>query len=83
MSRSALFRNGLFAIILLLLVVTLEAADLPFTEGVEEYVTFVLTTDFDYRPWLAELRSRIPLPDVAGFGWLDASPDGPSGEASR
>lgn len=61
MTRTRFFRNLLFALILLLVMVTLDEANLPLTQRLEEYVAFVLTTDFDHGTLLARARS--------GWGW--------------
>ncbi|OUN00534.1 MAG: hypothetical protein BAA04_04130 [Firmicutes bacterium ZCTH02-B6] len=67
MTGTAFVRNGLFALILLLLAATIVEANLPFTRGVEEYLVFVLTTDFDYQPWIEQLRARLAGADLS---WL-------------
>jgi len=80
-SWAAFARNGLVAVILLLLVATVEEADLPFTHGVEEYLVFVLTTEFDYGPWLAYLEER--LPDLSWLPVLGGSLNSPADDPPR
>lgn len=83
MTWTAFLRNVLFAVILLLLVATLQEARLPFTQRVEEYLAFVLTTDFDYQPWLDYLQSQLALPDLSWLPGLGGSPGSPADGFSR
>jgi len=78
LTGSALVRNGLFSLILLLLVATVHEANLPVTQALEEYLAFVLTTDFDYRPWLAGIAARLELPDLPAFPVFGGSPGAPA-----
>ncbi|HEY8418261.1 MAG TPA: hypothetical protein VIK93_09540 [Limnochordales bacterium] len=82
MTWTAFVRNVLFAVILLLLVATLQEAQLPFTQRVEEYLAFVLTTDFDYQPWLDYLQARLELPDLSWLPVLGGSSGSPPHESS-
>lgn len=50
-------KNLLFAAVLFLIVSSIDEADLPLANRMEEYIAFVLTTDFDYRRWFEEAKS--------------------------
>lgn len=56
MDWSRFGKNLLFAAVLFLVVSSIDVADLPLTNRMEEYIAFVLTTDFDYRRWLEEAK---------------------------
>ncbi len=81
-------RNLLFALILLMIVGSISYADLPLTQRVEEYIAFVLTTDFDYEAWIASAggqdflarmsawRDRVPW--LGDDGATEVAPVGPA-----
>lgn len=52
-------KNCAFAVILFLLVNALEAAKLPGTEPVREYIAFAFTSDWDYRTALDQARTGV------------------------
>lgn len=83
MTGTAFVRNGLFALILLLLAATIVEANLPFTQGVEEYLAFVLSTDFDYEPWLEHLRARLVGSDLSWLPVLGQFLRSPADEPQR
>ncbi|MFS8665751.1 MAG: hypothetical protein LOD84_08780 [Limnochordales bacterium] len=76
-------RNVLMALILLLLVAAIEEANLPFTQGVQEYLAFVLTTDFDYEPWLEYVQAQLAWPDLSWVPVLGGATGPPADEAPR
>lgn len=43
-------RNLFFAVIILFIVGLITEINLPVTQPFEEYIAYVLTTNFDYRP---------------------------------
>lgn len=45
-------RNVIFSVVLLLIIGSVSYVNLPLTDRFEEYVAFVLTTDFDYEVWV-------------------------------
>lgn len=51
------FRNCAFAVILFLLVDTLEATHLPGTEAVRAYIAYAVTTNWDYQATLDRARN--------------------------
>lgn len=65
MRSSTLVRNVTVAVVLLLLVATVVEADFSITHGVRDYIAFVLTTDYDYRPWLETVRERVLSADLS------------------
>lgn len=71
-------RNCAFAIILFLLVQALEAARLPATEGVREYLAYAFTADWDYHPTLEQARRGAHT--LATYSGRFRSPQ-PGGEA--
>lgn len=91
MNLVAFGRNLLFALVLLLIVGSISYADLPLTNRLEEYIAFVLTTDFDYEAWIANAGGRDFLDEIAqwraripwfgGEGTADAIPVGPADPA--
>ncbi|MGI6036758.1 MAG: hypothetical protein ACOYD6_00870 [Limnochordia bacterium] len=56
----AFFRNLAFALVLLALVALLVRLELPGTQHVEEYLVFVLNTEFDF----SLLTSSLPSLEV-------------------
>lgn len=67
MDLSRLGRNLLFALVIFVIIGSIGHADLPATQRVEEYVAYVLTTDFDYERWLDAARASSWLPE--GLDW--------------
>ena len=47
-------RNVLFSVVILVVVYSISRADLPMTHRVEEYIAYVLSTEFDYSEWLGD-----------------------------
>lgn len=81
-------RNIVFSLIILLIAGSISYVNLPLTDRFEEYVAFVLTTDFDYEAWgekvggsdlftrIAQWRTSLPW---FGDGWeADGIPVGPA-----
>jgi len=62
-------RNLLFSIVILAAVVAMSKAELPTTQRAEEYIAFVLSTEFDFAGWLAENGGDGLLARLAG--WTD------------
>lgn len=80
MRLTTFVRNVLFALVLLLLVATIGEADFAFTRGIQEYIAFVLTTDYDYKPWLDTVRaqvgwSELTWPDFFGGNTFNSPAD--------
>lgn len=50
-------KNLLFAAVLFLIAASVDQADLPLANRLEEYIAFVLTTDFDHRRWIERARA--------------------------
>lgn len=63
-------RNLALAVVLFLIAASVGYADLPLADRLEEYIAFVLTTDFEYQVWL-ERAEGTPL--LAGLArWVSA-----------
>jgi hypothetical protein len=65
-------KNLLFAVVLFLILASIHRVDWPVTQRFEEYITFVLTTEYVYDP-LVQLTQRFTIWDGGGGvrGWLD------------
>lgn len=70
-------KNTLFAFILLLIIASVDRAGLPMTQRVEEYIAFVLTTDFTHEALSEQARQ------VGNFGGNFRLSDVLSGAADR
>ncbi len=78
-------KNLLFALVLFLIASSIDQADLPLANRLEEYVAFVLTTDFDYRRWIEEAKALdlIPIPWEFEAPWTRrAAVEGPLAQGS-
>jgi len=62
-------KNLLFALVLFLIASSIDQADLPLANRLEEYVAFVLTTDFDYRRWIEEAKALDLIPWEFEMPW--------------
>lgn len=72
-------RNCAFSVILFLLVNALDAASLPGAAAVREYLVFAFTSDWDYRPVLAQAQAGVrALSTYRGRLKPGEPPDGPS-----
>lgn len=78
MDWSRFGKNALFAAVLFLIVSSIDRADLPLTNRMEEYIAFVLTTDFDYRRWLEEAKALDLLPWELALPWSRGTAEGGS-----
>lgn len=64
-------KNLLFALVLFLILASIHRVDWPVTQRFEEYVTFVLTTEFEYDPLVELTRNFTFLGGQGGMsGWL-------------
>ncbi len=64
-------KNLLFALVLFLILASIHRVDWPVTQRFEEYITFVLTTEYVYDP-LVQLTQRFTIWDGGGGvrgGW--------------
>lgn len=61
-------KNLLMALVLLGVIAVLHQSDLPATQRLEEYIAFVVTTDWDYAP-LVEVSQSLGA-WMPGDGWL-------------
>lgn len=71
MRLSAFVRNATFALVLLLLVAAVDGAGTAVARNVRDYIVFVLTHDFDYRPWVESVRARLAWPPAFWPGGRD------------
>lgn len=80
-------RNVVFALVFFVIAASISYVDLPLTNRMEEYIAFVLTTDFDVEAWIAKAEQTRVWSDLsqwwAWIPWLDhdtseAIPVGPS-----
>jgi len=65
-------KNLLFAAVLFLILASIHQVDWPVTQRFEEYVAFVLTTEYAYDP-LVQLTRRFAVWEGSGGvrGWLE------------
>lgn len=68
MSVVRIGKNILFALAILLIVGSIDEANLPYTQRIEEYIAFVLTTDFEYETYAERLSQWDPWGDW-DFEW--------------
>lgn len=59
MVMTNIFRNIVGSIVLLLLVAVVDEVSLPAAQPVRAYITYALTTDFDFRRVWAPLWERV------------------------
>ena len=81
MDLLSLARNVAFALVLFLIAASVSYADLPLAGRLEEYIAFVLTTDFDYERWVEQASGTTLLAGLAR--WRSALPWLGGGEAEE
>lgn len=62
-------RNSMIAVALLVVVTSMSKAGLPVTHRMEEYIAFVLTTDFEHE-LLTDQANQVAS-WAEGFGWVN------------
>lgn len=83
MRLTTFVRNLMFSLILLLLVATINEADVSFTRDIREYIAFVLTTDYDYKPWLDIVRAKMDRSDLTWPDFFGGTPNLPADASGR